>query len=192
MKLSFTVVSETTFANRHSLEIYWAKPQNLALASVIPELSVTAEPTRFTFTMDELATPDTKQSEAYVSTAALFHIFSSNPREEKVHLKLSPAWRDFWAELAEAKKTDSDTKDRAVVRELRDLVRQRTDQELEDGVILQGAFRGRGTAKSSQEASMNGRQSKLKPVTSADLCRKIWEDKCSTPKYKTMLVSIYT
>lgn len=189
VKLTYTVLSEAAFANRHAVDIAWTKPQALLPPSVLPDVEVLSDATWFAFSMEGIATPDTRQSEAFIATVALFQIFSQNPREEKVHLKLPPVWRDFWTELAEAKKSESDSKDRAVVRELRDLVRQRSDQELEDGVILQGAFRGRGGAKPTNDSTANGRQTKLKPTLGSDFYKKIWQDKSSTDKYQAMLVS---
>lgn len=189
VKLTYTVLSELAFANRHAVDISWSKPQALLPPSVLPDVEVFSDATWFAFSMEGIATPDRKQSEAFIATVALFQIFSQNPREEKVHLKLPPVWRDFWTELAEAKKSESDSKDRAVVRELRDLVRQRSDQELEDGVILQGAFRGRSGAKPTHDSTANGRQTKLKPNLGSDFYKKIWHDKSSTDKYQAMLVS---
>ena len=189
VKLTYTVLSEVAFANRHAVDIAWTKPQALLPPSVLPDVEVFSDATWFAFTMEGIATPDTKQTQAFIATVALFQIFSQNPREEKVHLKLPPVWRDFWTELAGAKKNESDSKDRAVVRELRDLVRQRSDQELEDGVILQGAFRGRAGAKPANDSTANGRQIKMKPNLGSDFYKKIWQDKSSTDKYQAMLVS---
>lgn len=140
--------------------------------------------------MDCIATPDTKQSEAYVATAAIFHIFSGNSREEKVGLRLPPVWRDLFSELAEAKKSHLDSQNRNVVKGLRSIVRQRRDQELEDGVILQGAFRGRATPKGAQDSGDNGNQDRLRLNNAgSDQYRKIWTDKSSSRKYQAMLVS---
>lgn len=153
-------------------------------------MQVAADPHRFTLTMTGIATPDNKQSESYAATAALFYIFSGNPREEKVNLRLPATWKDLWTELAENKKSQLDSQDRAVVRVLRDMVRKRHDQELEDGVILQGAFRGRATAKSSHNPSEAGSQDRAKQVNGGEeIYRKIWADKSSTRKFQTMLVS---
>lgn len=138
--------------------------------------------------MKGIATPDTKQSEAYVSTAALFYIFSGNTREEKASLRLPPAWRDFFSELVESKKNHLDSQDRAVVKDIRTLVRDRRDQELEDGVILQGAFRGRGAGKNSTSPD-SGSQDRSKPNNAnTELFKKIWADKSASPKYQAMLV----
>ncbi|KAL3953038.1 hypothetical protein ACCO45_012981, partial [Purpureocillium lilacinum] len=151
------------------------------------DVEVIADPTRFTFTMQRVAASDAKQSEAYIATSALFHVFSGNAREEKANLRLPAVWRDLWNELAEAKKEQLDSEDRAVVRSLRTLVRQRHDQELEDGVILQGAFRGRG-GKAAQDSSDSA--DRKKPQTlNPDEFKKIWADKSGTRKFQQMLQS---
>lgn len=136
-----------------------------------------------------VAAPDAKQSEAYVATFALFCIFSGNSKEEKVGLKLPPVWRDLWMELSDTKRSQLDAEDRTVVKDLRHLVRQRQDQELEDGVILASAFRGRGSAKNSQDAPEHKAQDRAKQSNgSAELYRQIWADKAKTSRFQTMLV----
>lgn len=154
------------------------------------DVEVEADATRFILTMVSVANPDSKQSEAYAATTALFSLFSGNAKDEKVGLRLPPAWRDLFSELIETKKNHIDAQDREVVRSLRSLVRDRRDQELEDGVILQGAFRGRGNGKSTPGSGENGGQDRTRHNgANADVYRKIWADKSSTPKYQTMIVS---
>lgn len=139
--------------------------------------------------MTGLAAPDAKQSEAYISTAALFYTFCGNAKDEKVGLRLPPVWRDIWTELAEARKNHLDEQDRTVVRELRNLVRQRHDQELEDGVIIHGAFRGR-TAKSLHDLGEDGSQDRARQnASNSEHLQRIWAEKSGTRKYQTMLVS---
>jgi hypothetical protein len=189
-RIEYTVISQATFANQHAVDIFWSKPQEVPQSLILPDIEIFADPYRFTFTMTGLATPDSKQSEACVATYALFYTFSGNAREEKVGLRLPPAWRDLWSELSDAKKIQSDSQDRAVVKELRDLVRKRQDQELEDGVILQGAFRGRAAAKVTQESGDSANHDRARQVNgNPELYKKIWTEKSSTRKYQTMLVS---
>jgi ATP-dependent RNA helicase DHX29 len=187
VKVKYTAISEVSFACRHEVTIIWTKPQEIQEPVEDPSIRVTIDPTRFTLQMVGIATPDAKQSEAFAATSALFHIFSSNSKEEKVGLRLPPAWKDLWQELSESKKSHAFAQDRAVVKDLRTLVQQRQDQELEDGVILQGAFKGRGAAKATQETNDTRSQSKLNGA-SADVYKKIWFDKSNTPKYQQMLV----
>ncbi|KAK2609327.1 hypothetical protein QQS21_002108 [Conoideocrella luteorostrata] len=187
VQLKYTIVSEATFASRHSVEIEWRKAQELPQSLASLEVEVVADATNFTFTMTSVAASDFKQSEAYVSTAALFLIFSHSPKEDKVNLRLPPVWRDLWSEMADARKSHLDTQDRESVRLLRALVRQRKDQELEDGVI---AFRGRGGTRPSSDAAENGSsdRSKLNAVNT-EAMKKIWTDKSGSHKFRFMLQS---
>ena len=188
-RIDYTIVSDATFASRQSIDVWWTKPQELPTAMPESDVAAILDPTRFTFTMERVATPDKKQSEAYIATAALFHIFSGNAREEKfASLRLPAVWRDLWTEFADAKKSQLDAQDRGIVRSLRTLVRQRHDQELEDGVILQSAFRGRG-ARSSQDTLDGGGDRKKLQASNSDEYKRIWADKASTRKFQQMLVS---
>lgn len=189
MKIQYNVISEASFASQQALDIWWNKLQELPQPIPTADVTMNLQPNRFSFAMAGAATPDVKQSEAYIATVALFHIFSSNAREEKVNLRLPPTWKDLWAELAEARKSHADTADRSVVKDLRNLVRERLDQELEDGVIIQGAFRGRGNAKQQSDAA-DGSINRTKLASgNSDLLQRIWTEKSSTAKYQSMLVS---
>ncbi|OAR02589.1 hypothetical protein LLEC1_00327 [Akanthomyces lecanii] len=189
VKIQYRVVSEASFASQQGLDIWWNKAQELPQSVLTTDVSTDLLPTQFCFTMTGVATPDAKQSEAYIATVALFQIFSANAREEKVNLRLPPTWKDLWSELAEAKKNHADAADRTVVKDLRSLVRERLDQELEDGVIIQGAFRGRGSAKQQSEVTDgNGHRARHANVN-AELLRKIWADKSGSSKYQSMLAS---
>lgn len=189
-RVSFIVVSEASFANRHSVDIFWSKPQELPPATTSTDVEIITDPLHFTFTMVGVATPDSKQSEAYAATAALYFTFSNNAKEEKISLRLPAVWRDLWGELAEARKQQVDAGDRAVVKDLRALVRERHDQELEDGVILQGAFRGRAAGRSLQDSGDDGSQDRSKQnAGNTEFYQRIWAEKSSTRKYQTMLVS---
>lgn len=189
VKIHYDVVSEAAFASRQSVDISWTKPQEIPQSEPSSDVEIVADRIRFTLTMAGVATPDARQSEAYIATSALFHIFSGNAKDEKVALRLPPAWRDLWNEMAEARKNRLDSQDREVVRSLRTLVRQRHDQELEDGVILQGAFRGRGIPKASQDSSGSGQSDrKGQDPVAADEIKKTWANKSGTRRFQAMLV----
>ncbi|PFH62978.1 hypothetical protein XA68_10729 [Ophiocordyceps unilateralis] len=189
VQMNYDVVSDTTWASRHSIDILWTKPQELPQDTPVSDIEIVADQTRFTFTMLHVATPNSKQSEAYIATSALFHIFNGNAREEKVALRLPPVWRDFWSEMNDAKRERLASRDRDAVKSLRTLVRQRHDQELEDGVILQGAFRGRAAPK-AQVSTENGHIERKKQASAgAEEFKKIWVDKSGSPKFQAMLES---
>lgn len=190
VRMSYQLVSDISFANRHMVSIAWTKPQEIPVLAPLPELEVGMSSTRFVFKMAKISTPDVKQSEAFIATAALFFIFGASAKEEKVAMRLPHAWRDLWSEFAEAKKNLADSLDRGAIKKLRDLVRQRRDQELEDGVVLQGAFRGRGAGRNAADSGEDsGIERSGRAVNGPEYYQRIWHDKSSTPKYQAMLQS---
>ncbi|KAK2012707.1 helicase associated domain-containing protein [Colletotrichum eremochloae] len=188
VKVTYRLISEVPFANRHAVSISWSKSQEIPPPSQDDSVEVGTHPSSFNFSMKSVATPDSKQSEAYVATWALFHIFGTSAKEEKVGMRLPVAWRELWDELAEARKSQLDAKDREAIRELRALVRQRQDQELEDGVILQSAFKGRGTARSQNEKGDESSQEAAKRLSGGpEYYQNIWAQKTNSPRYQAML-----
>lgn len=176
------------FANRHSVTIDWKKPQNILGEQIVPEIGVYSSTTRTRLTMVGIATPDKAKSETFIATYALFHIFGSSSKEDKVFLRLPPVWRDLYLEYSEIRKNQLDATDRNEVRELRSLVQQRRDQELEDGVVLQG-FRGRVAARNQSDSKDESSQDRSKKTAESDnRMKEIWAAKSSTRKYQTMLV----
>lgn len=142
--------------------------------------------------MASISTPDTKQSESYISTAALFLIFGSSTKEDKVFLRLPAIWRDLWTELADRKKEKADEVDREILRTFRDMVREKRDQELEDGVLIQGAFRNRGSARTNDSNLEQGVDKVGRFILSPEAYQRIWAEKSSSHSYQMMLVSQYS
>jgi ATP-dependent RNA helicase DHX29 len=187
VKLSYTLVSESSYSNRHSLRITWSKAQDPLASDPPPEIEYTSAPKAQSFAMISISTPDAKQSEAYIATMALFLIFGSSAKEDKVFLRLPATWRDLWTELAEKKKERLDETDRASVRKFRNMVREKRDQEMEDGVLIQGAFRNRGT-RAPDNSDESGPDKSSKSHVTSEAYQKIWADKSSSPSYQMMLV----
>lgn len=187
VKLAYIKVSDTAFAHRHLLSITWAKAQELLGGQGVTGVELASSPNKFVFKMTEIATPDETQSQAFLATTALFIIFGSSGKEEKVSLRLPSQWRDLWDQYAEAKKNETDAQDRAVVRELRSWVRKRLDQEEEDGVVLSGAFRGRNNGRNGPEHAdtLADKRASVDP----NFYQNIWHKKSSSHKYQTMLQS---
>ena len=142
--------------------------------------------------MVSVSSPDSKQSEAFIATAALFLLFSSSVKEDKVFLRLPATWRDLWTEFADKKKEKSDEADRSAIRVFRDMVRKKRDQELEDGVLIHGAFRNRVPARALDNSDESGPDKSVKLSLSPEAYQKIWSDKSNTPNYQLMLVSHFT
>jgi ATP-dependent RNA helicase DHX29 len=139
--------------------------------------------------MTAISTPDPKQSEAYIATVALFLIFGSSSREDKVSLRLPAAWRDLWAEFAEEKKEKADMIDRDSIRKIRDMVREKKDQELEDGVLLKGAFKGRGAIRAIENGDESVGDKIARSTMTPEAYQRIWYEKSNTQSFQYMLVS---
>ncbi|KAL3424654.1 helicase associated domain-containing protein [Phlyctema vagabunda] len=189
VKLAYTLISDSSFSNRHSLRITWSKVQEMLPDSPVSQVEYVSLPKSQTFTMVSISTPDAKQSEAYIATIALFLIFGSSAREDKVFLRLPAAWRDLWTELAEVKKEKGDELDRNAVRTFRDMVRQKRDQEMEDGVLIQGAFRNRGATRAQDNSDESGPDKSARSILSPEAYHRIWMEKASTPSFNMMLQS---
>ncbi|KAK0708586.1 P-loop containing nucleoside triphosphate hydrolase protein [Lasiosphaeris hirsuta] len=189
VRISYHLLSDVSFANRHAVNIRWSKQQEVPAPPDIPELEVFTTPTQYVFRMVSIATPDTKQSEAYIATTALFFIFGSSAKDEKVSLRLPATWKDLWSEFAEARRNKADEQDRIVVKHLRDLVRTRTEQELEDGVLIHGAFKGRGQPKNSTDSEQSDHERAKRQPFGPEYYQNIWMHKWHSPKFQHMLVS---
>jgi len=177
------------FAARHAVNILWSKPQELPTALETKDLEIFTSPTQFAFKMVSIATPDAKQSEAYIATTAMFFIFGSTAKDEKVAMRLPNTWKDLWFEFSEARKAKADEADRTVVKHLRDLVRTRMERELEDGVLIQGAFKGRGQSKNSTDSDHSDHERAKRVPWGPEYYQNIWLQKTRTPRFQQMLVS---
>jgi ATP-dependent RNA helicase DHX29 len=188
VKITYNLISEASFANRHMVTISWSKAQDV-ISPELAHIDCAIYPQQYVFKMTAIATPDTKQSEAYAATAALFAIFGST-KEEKVFMRLPAVWKDLWTEFAEAKKDREDSNDRSIIKGLRAMVRQRLDQEEEDGVILQSAFKGRGSGRNLNDATD---QTPLERANGQsfgpEYYQRIWAEKARTHRFHAMLVS---
>ncbi|KAG7286818.1 hypothetical protein NEMBOFW57_009135 [Staphylotrichum longicolle] len=186
VRISYHLLSDVAFANRHAVNIRWSKPQEIPLSPETSELEIYTSPTQFVYKMISIATPDAKQSEAFIATTALFCIFGASAKDEKVALRLPATWKDLWSEYAEAKKNKADEADRTVLRHLRDLVRKRMEQELEDGVLIQG-FKGRGQSKNQTDSDHSDQERAKRQPYGPEYYQNIWLQKSSSPKFQQML-----
>jgi ATP-dependent RNA helicase DHX29 len=190
VRFAYKVVSSASFSNRHSVQITWSKSQDVLPESPFSAIECLSSPKSTTVTMLSISTPDTTQSEAYVATAALFLIFSSSAKEEKVFLRLPPTWRELWNEFQEVKKELSDTADREAIRTFRDAIREKRDREEEDGVVLTTAFKKRGALLTPNDTSdESGPDKPGRGNLSAEALQAIWAEKSSAPSYQHMLQS---
>ncbi|RMX95329.1 hypothetical protein D0867_13539 [Hortaea werneckii] len=194
VKISYKMVSPTTYASRHSLTLSWSKDQEVLDAGLVPALEVKSTPRKAIITMMHEATPETAQSEAYLATAALFLVFSGSPKEEKAHMRLPPTFRNLWDELARAKEEKISTEDRGTVKELRQLVEQSTksleDEDEDDEVVFKAGSRHRSQAASGSSTPMVQREGeKSTNAAFSQELQNLWGQKSASASYQKMLQS---
>lgn len=189
-KITYRLVSPTTYASRHAVAIQWSKEQEPLEASYLAATSLVTKSASMTITMTEVATPDIAQSEAYAATAALFIIFSGSPKEEKAHMRLPPAFRNLWDEFAKAKQEHLLAEDGCVVKEVRALIEQHrsTDDESDDEVVFNVNNRRRLDIASGANTPVSRHDARLPatPEFSEEL-QQMWLRKTSMPRYQQML-----
>ncbi|KZF21446.1 P-loop containing nucleoside triphosphate hydrolase protein [Xylona heveae TC161] len=187
-RVSFKPISSSSVSKRHSVEIFWSKDQETPVYSILDSVSSTSKSRLSAFWMTTLATPDSVQSEAFIATAALFLVFSSSPKEERVHLRLPATWRDLWDEFTRKKKELNDEQDRNALREIRELVRDKRDRDEHDGVVLKGGFRKRNVAGSGRDSGEDSDPNALDQSNlDSELLKGLWNQKSSNPAYQVML-----
>lgn len=184
-KVTYNVVSESSFSCQHSLEIHWSISQDLP--HLVHDSSIVSDVAEFNVTlqMKSVSTPDLLQSESYISTVALYLIFGHSPKEEKAYLRLPPQWRDLWKEMSLFEKKQNDVAERSVLRQLQDII---TVTKSEDGIPQLPA--GRSTEpKILKEYCPARDETTIKLPTGAEMTDKIaklWSAKSSTSLYREM------
>lgn len=155
----------------------------------LPSLTCVSTARSTTITMEDVATPDSVQSEAFVSVAALFLLFSASTKEEKAYMKLPSVWRDLWTEFLTERQSQIDRYDRETVKQLRDMLRQQQERDEEEGVILADGFKRRYRAsEESSGVQTPERRVGDEAVQSQQSLQDLWQRKTSTPSYQRMLV----
>ncbi|KAH0173909.1 ATP-dependent RNA helicase A, partial [Aureobasidium melanogenum] len=188
-KVSYKMVSATTYNSRHSVTVQWSKDQDIIDGSFTPDVTVASSDRRTVVTMTKIACPETLQSEGYVSTAALFLLFSNSPKEEKSALRLPPAFRDLWQELVNARQEKRDNADRETVKSLRELVKGQAEEDGDEDVILTAGFRNRNKGMSGVSTPVGDKIEKITRVEESQALRDMWARKTSTPAYQEMLIA---
>ncbi|KAG9725032.1 hypothetical protein KCU59_g15404, partial [Aureobasidium melanogenum] len=188
-KVSYKMVSATTYNSRHSVTVQWSKDQDIIDGSFTPDVTVASSDRRTVVTMIKIACPETLQSEGYVSTVALFLLFSNSPKEEKSALRLPPAFRDLWQELVNARQEKRDNADRETVKSLRELVKGQAEEDGDEDVILTAGFRNRNKGMSGVSTPVGDKIEKITRVEESQALRDMWARKTSTPAYQEMLIA---
>ena len=182
------LISPTTYNSRHSLTVLWSKDQEVVVAPYLQGFNVRSGERRTIIEMINVAAVDQAQSEGYVSTAGLFVMFSTSPKEEKAVLKLPPAFRDLWQEFTTAKQEHLDAADRDIVKRLRQVVQIHQADREDEEVVLTAGFRNRSKAASGVSTPVAGeRQMGNGDVHVSPELKDLWQQKLSAPAFQQML-----
>ena len=166
----------------------WSHGQEVPTRPPITSISCKADQHFATIEMTSISTATSIQSEAYISTVALFLLFSSIPKEEKAYLRLPPTWRDLWTELSTAKKEQIDAIDREILRDLRSRV-------IRDEYLTQETMAHSKDTQNGETSSKGTGYTEAcvcitkEPVDLSEDLKAIWSYKESTPSYGRMLNS---
>jgi ATP-dependent RNA helicase DHX29 len=166
------------------LNIAWSKPQDVEFDTDIPGVSCNVQKLRASFTATTIATVSVEQSESFISTVAVFSLFASSAKEEKLYLRLPPNWRDVYRDFLDRRKNRIDAEDRGTISQLRSIVHDQIENEESDGVVLTSRFKMRNQAASGSSASNSGRST---PLPNNEIFQNFWKQKSSTPGYQRML-----
>ncbi|KAI8939054.1 hypothetical protein NX059_004892 [Plenodomus lindquistii] len=184
-RLTYKMISQTTYTCRHSLTLTWSKDCDAEYDSDIPGVVCTKHRRLMRFEAAQVAATSVDQSEDYISTAALFAISVPLPKEEKVYLRLPSNWREVYREFLEYRKTRLDAIDRDLVKHYRSIVQDQIDAEESDGVVLTSRFKMRNSAATASSTSNSGYNT---PIRQNDGLVELWQQKATSPSYQQMLV----
>ena len=183
-KIVFKLVSQTTYACRHSVSITRRK-DHPPFVQDIPGVRCDAKSDRVVYTATKIAAVSEQQSEGFISTVALFGLFSTSTKEEKVCLRLPAVWRDLYRELVEQEQTGIDAADRSAIKQFRTIIQDQVEQEEADGVVLTSRFKQRNQGTSTPPIKSGP---SLKPsLVGLDSLKDLWFQKSSTSAFQHML-----
>ncbi|KAF9733470.1 hypothetical protein PMIN04_008423 [Paraphaeosphaeria minitans] len=183
-RLSYKLISPTTYSCRHGLTVVWSKDQDLEYDTEVVGVTSKINGVRATFEATSIATVSVEQSEGFISTVALFSIFAASAKEEKTYLRLPPAWRDLYRDLVDTRRSRIDASDRDKIKYLRSIVQDQLEDEEAEGVVLTSRFRARNQAAASSSSSASGQNT---PPQVFESLKDLWYNKASTHSFQYML-----
>ena len=171
------------------MTVVWSKVQELEYDVEVDGVTISVGDGRATFEASKIATVSAEQSEAFISSVALFSIFAASAKEDKagcptLQLYSSPAWRDVYKNLLEVRQSRIDAADRDRVKYFQSMIQDRLDDEESEGVVLTSRFRARNQAAASSNSSASGQNT---PPAIHDSLKELWHNKASTYAFQYML-----
>ena len=185
--VTYKPISASSFSNRQLVEVRWSRTQDPIIAIAIDKLICESDPRSARIEMATISCPTEAQSEAYLSTVALFLIFASSPKEEKAYLRLPSTWRDVWKELSQSKKEHDEATDRQVLRGLRDIIG--TSDQTHEGLVEQSNDVTTKALSKEPVSTISSQWHGNSSLSSSDDVKALWASKLSASSYQHMLSS---
>lgn len=180
--ITYKIISSSSFSSRHALLVQWSKSQPAPAAVTLDRISYKSNLRSMKLEMLSVSCPNKTQSEAFISTVALFVTVAESSKEEKAHLRLPPTWRDWWTELANVHKDQKNIKDIESLREIKDLIAEHV--KCESNMPDQEAHETPGSKALTPENHAIFDDVRVFEDVKAD-----WAKTASTPSYTAMLRS---
>lgn len=161
------------------MTVQWSQSQSLPHTTLPPEIALKSDNGLLRLEMAQISTPDAIQSEAYISTVALFVCFASQ-KEGRVYLRLPSIWRNLWHELSDVQNDQCSIVSRYELRDIRHMV-EIVDKEKQALEIT----KNRGITKRYPMMSKSNVQvlRKDKLVSNREECVHLWQLKSSSDFY---------
>ncbi|KAF8473407.1 P-loop containing nucleoside triphosphate hydrolase protein [Kalaharituber pfeilii] len=210
-KVIYSTTHGTTYSSRHSLTIKWSstttlstfvKSCSLPLSTstqihlpAAPDIAVTVVQSpnpSITFEMVTISATTPSQSQAYISTFALYNLNGgSTTRGGKGYGRLQGVWRDVWTEFVDNDNQEDKRLDKELLQRLKGLV---LSESVEQGTELSATVEAKKRTKQfNGEGGENGggangeKQTDWENRAEGESLKEEWEAKCSTEAYQHML-----
>lgn len=181
--ITYKDLSSSSYSNRKAIEVRWSKPQDVPFPLSVDMVTIKSNAYATFACMDTIATPTSQQAEGYISSLALFLLFSQSPKESKSYLRIPAVWREFWTELGSLRKAQEDEIDKKTVKSLKNMIEE-DRHTFEDDVVLSDNFKKRnGTSAKPDISKSRTRDNHF----SEEVLKKLWIDTSSTSSFQHMI-----
>ncbi|KIW71283.1 hypothetical protein PV04_03466 [Phialophora macrospora] len=185
-RVQLRALVQTSYSARHKLEIYWAAdtmPDTHAVAALPSEISTQVTERNWNLEMRDISAADATQSEAYISTLALFLVSSLGAGEARATGRLPTVWRDLLSDLIASKQTLVNEEHKTALRRLRTLIHETQDRLKQP--------REQPFISRPQVLNIPTERRRPRPPTaikmSPEQVSKEWSSRTSRPSFKQML-----
>ena len=183
-KIAYGAISEASFSVRYQVMVRWSRSQGQSSDdTILPGLFCHSDEHGAQIRMENISAADKHQAEAMVSVAALFHIFSGSPKEEKAYMKLPSTWRDLWSEFLVLKNERLDSMDRAELKEVREILDKHYQMDEAESIKPKSLLNPMAAEFAMTEIPNKPTSHKMDPTS----VMAIWHAKSSSSHYQNML-----